>query len=812
MKTQLNLLGTADLRSSDGIQLQSVLQQPRRFLLLAHLAIATRSGFVRRDAVIGIFWPDAPQDKARGSLNQAIHQLRRSLGVHAILSRGTDEIALNHEVIACDAVAFLEAIEQSRWQDAMTVYRGDLLPGFFAPGTASELDHWLGQERERFRKLATTAAWQLAEEASAQGDIASSIVWARRACDWSEGDEEAIRKLMRHLDRLGDRAGVIQAYESLVRELEKAETTPAPETVRLFQDLRESWHDTSNSETDTPASYEIGENSSTNMPPSPLTKSADAEGRITGRKRRAQSKALRIQSIATTTLLTVAFLTLWGLKTNPMKEQPEANSFALVVPPVEDYTESSLPAGALTAEIIRKLREAPLINVVAATESNDTPQPAAPKTFYLRTGVVRSNDRYRLIAHLIDARTNTTLSSMRTETMANDTLNIVDGFALQAANFARKEVGRAITDQNLRETEISARAIALVQMGREDRSRADSLRVARVHEAARVAYEKADSIFREAEEMTPRWILPTLERARTAYKRMWLEMHAPKKTNETSAIRWAQEGIAHVERILVHNPHDLDVIELRAVLTYWSWRLSQPDPASSTSHLLDQAEKDAQHVTKIDPMRSTAWRVLASTMHARGDHETALWALKRAMASDVFLRNDLEIWLRIFTEAAEVGDYATADHWCRIIESQYQDSWFSFHCRLMLLTLADEPPVTDEIERIRTRAENKKLNPVRAAHIDALAAAAYARAGDHRRAQALLDHVAQYRAQDPELQQLEAWGWLLAGDSLKARSLLQDYIHGSPIERQGLVRIKRFEALGPFEETAARKFTKAHET
>src|SRR5690606_10005931 len=87
----LKLLGTCSLHGKDGRPVQSVLAQPRRFALLAYLALEGRSGGVARERIIDVFWPDASPDRGRGALNQAIFYLRRSLGPDVIRTRELDE-------------------------------------------------------------------------------------------------------------------------------------------------------------------------------------------------------------------------------------------------------------------------------------------------------------------------------------------------------------------------------------------------------------------------------------------------------------------------------------------------------------------------------------------------------------------------------------------------------------------------------------------------------------------------------------------------------------------------------------------------
>ena len=92
---RLSILGTTDLRTSDGRAVQAGVMQPKRLVLLAYLALAPAPGYVRRDSLIALFWPELPAEQARHALRQSLHYLRTSLGRDVIRSRGDTEVAVD---------------------------------------------------------------------------------------------------------------------------------------------------------------------------------------------------------------------------------------------------------------------------------------------------------------------------------------------------------------------------------------------------------------------------------------------------------------------------------------------------------------------------------------------------------------------------------------------------------------------------------------------------------------------------------------------------------------------------------------------
>jgi serine/threonine-protein kinase len=254
---RLQLLGPVGLWSADGRELRAVLQQPKRLALLAYLTLAPRSGFLRRDTILGAFWPELDQDHARNALRQALHFLRSALGPEVIENRGDEELGVRPGSLWCDAAAFQAAVESGRLQDALDLYRNDLLPGFFV-AEAPEFERWVELERERLRRLAVGAAWRMAETADA-ADSEAAVHWARRAVSFTPEDEAAIQRLLGFLVRRGDRAGALRAYAAFRRRLEaEYGLQPSAETRALVQEIRHADGDAERESEDGPPGDRIG--------------------------------------------------------------------------------------------------------------------------------------------------------------------------------------------------------------------------------------------------------------------------------------------------------------------------------------------------------------------------------------------------------------------------------------------------------------------------------------------------------------------------------------------------------------------------
>src|SRR5260370_40767092 len=228
---EFRALGPVTLTDADGREATGLLAQSRRLALFAYLAAATPRGLQRRDVVLALFWPELDQEHARAALRQALRVIRGALGA-VVVSRGDDEIGLDFDKVSCDIVAFERALGAGRLDEALALYRGDLLAGFFISG-APEFERWLDQERARLRAAAATGARRRAEELESAGDLAEAATAFRRALELAPHDEQLVRRTLELLDRLGDRAGAAQLDDEVQRPPDadlSGEPAPATQT------------------------------------------------------------------------------------------------------------------------------------------------------------------------------------------------------------------------------------------------------------------------------------------------------------------------------------------------------------------------------------------------------------------------------------------------------------------------------------------------------------------------------------------------------------------------------------------------------
>lgn len=177
-----------------------------RSALLYYLAGA--GGWVPRDDLLALFWPDRPEYKARAALRQL---LARTAKQRFAVSLRIERTRVRWEV-STDAEALVTACP------ALATWPGGFLDGFRIPD-APEYDDWLALERSAWE-----GRWRVWALRTATGALASDR--AEHACDVLDAwllrdpfDEAAFRAWCEASLRLGRRAAAAQRYQAFESSL-----------------------------------------------------------------------------------------------------------------------------------------------------------------------------------------------------------------------------------------------------------------------------------------------------------------------------------------------------------------------------------------------------------------------------------------------------------------------------------------------------------------------------------------------------------------------------------------------------------------
>jgi DNA-binding SARP family transcriptional activator len=206
---------------------------------LALLAVIAASGprGITRERLIGIFWPESPEEQARHVLAQSLYALRKGLGAEELLLEG-GPLRLNPAVATSDVERFNAALESGDRAAAVAAYGGPFLEGFYLSG-APAFERWVDDERARLAIRFQQALDGEAAAAESLGDMSRAAeIWRRRVATDLLATQPLVR-LARALEASGDRAAALRQIRTHVAVAEQEGITVSPEVAALERSLRE---------------------------------------------------------------------------------------------------------------------------------------------------------------------------------------------------------------------------------------------------------------------------------------------------------------------------------------------------------------------------------------------------------------------------------------------------------------------------------------------------------------------------------------------------------------------------------------------
>lgn len=234
---ELHVLGAIEVDGLEPSDAEALLTHPRWIATLACVLLPDRGEARRREELAPLLWPSSDRSRGRLSLRGALHGLRRHLGHETIRSRG-DELVVDRERLSCDVHLFETRLAQRRYEEALALYGGDLLPGLSVP-EAPAFETWLSERRESLRRRAADAAWMVSGSAERRGRWIEAVSYARRAVEHSPSSEAAVRRLLELLDRAGDGTSALDEYRRHAdRWRRELGVEPSAETRAVVEEIR----------------------------------------------------------------------------------------------------------------------------------------------------------------------------------------------------------------------------------------------------------------------------------------------------------------------------------------------------------------------------------------------------------------------------------------------------------------------------------------------------------------------------------------------------------------------------------------------
>lgn len=256
MHLSLRFLGSfeAQLDSEKAIESRA----KRIEALLAFLATESDRAH-RRERLVGLLFPEMPDDQARTNLRQTLTRLRRAIDdqkadpAFLLISRESTQFnpLSNHFLDVASFEQLLggcRAHQPERDRDcqdciqklaeAVELYRGPFLEGLSLDDSAA-YEEWVVFKREQYHVEVLSALQQLADYHERSGAYAAATDYVRHQLRFEPWREEAHRQLMRMLAYQGQRTAALQQYLILETMLwDELGVEPLAETRSLYDCIR----------------------------------------------------------------------------------------------------------------------------------------------------------------------------------------------------------------------------------------------------------------------------------------------------------------------------------------------------------------------------------------------------------------------------------------------------------------------------------------------------------------------------------------------------------------------------------------------
>jgi TolB-like protein/DNA-binding SARP family transcriptional activator len=235
---RIYLLGGCRVTLSDGSDGTPRAKKTRA--VLAFLAL-TPDAAATRERVAGLVWSDRLEEQARGSLRQAITELRALFrdGDAGALHIDRDVMRVNLDQVWIDARE-VERMADGPLEEKRRIpelYRGDLLADLSAIGGAFQ--DWLYGERAWRREQAFGGMASAMRELIALRDLPAAEAIARHMLALEPSHEEAHRGLMEAFARGGDKAAALRQFQVCVDALKRTlDAKPGQPTIQLYERIR----------------------------------------------------------------------------------------------------------------------------------------------------------------------------------------------------------------------------------------------------------------------------------------------------------------------------------------------------------------------------------------------------------------------------------------------------------------------------------------------------------------------------------------------------------------------------------------------
>lgn len=227
--------------------------EARKVQELLGLLLLQRTRSYTREVLAELLWGQAAPAQSKKYLRQSLWQIQSALAgseadpadaspvvADAEWVRFNERCALRLDVAIFEAAyaqtqgiagSELDGPSAEGLRQAVTLYRGDLLPGCY--------EDWCIYERERLQSMYLAMLDKLIDTCQAHGEFEAGLDYGATILRYDRARERTHRRMMRLYFLAGDRTSALRQYDQLVRALrEELDVLPSRRSVLLRDQIR----------------------------------------------------------------------------------------------------------------------------------------------------------------------------------------------------------------------------------------------------------------------------------------------------------------------------------------------------------------------------------------------------------------------------------------------------------------------------------------------------------------------------------------------------------------------------------------------
>ena len=249
----IRMLGPFRVNRGDTTLSRGDFRSKKALTTLKYLAANRDRGFIHREVIMELLWPEIPPTSSSKSLNVALSAIRKTLeptylrGESSYLKTEGELLGLelgpggwtDTELFKQKLASAAKAKEIGQFdlyfrtlEDAVSLYGGEFL-------SEDLYEDWCWPERKTLLDDYVDALADLSTEHLRRGEPEEALSCLEAAISKDPGREELYRKQMTICSQMGNRAGIEEAFRRCSAYLMKNyDVSPSPDTLGLYEKLR----------------------------------------------------------------------------------------------------------------------------------------------------------------------------------------------------------------------------------------------------------------------------------------------------------------------------------------------------------------------------------------------------------------------------------------------------------------------------------------------------------------------------------------------------------------------------------------------